>query len=60
MVEKKFVCCKEAAEMLGIDARTMKKELVSGKGLKYKRIGGKILISIKNLLEYMGEEEIKK
>lgn len=58
MVEKQFVCMKEAAEILGIDSRTMKKILENAVDLKWTRVGGKILINKDNLVKYFDEHRI--
>lgn len=59
MAEKKeYVCLKEGAQILGIDARTMRKVLEGAEGLNYTRIGGKILINKNKLLKYMDEHTI--
>ena len=58
MVEKKFVCMKEAAEILGVDSRTMKKILENAEGLPATRTGRKILINKDKLLQYMDKTTI--
>ena len=48
MIEKQFVCMKEAAQILGVDSRTMKKILENAVDLNWTRVGGKILINKNN------------
>ena len=55
---KQFICLKEAAELLGISAGTMKKIIENAEGLAYTRLGRKILINKDNLLKYMNEHSI--
>lgn len=59
MVEKEFICMKEAAQMLGINERTMKKVLVNNDNeLHSTKVGGKILINKKRLLQYIDESSM--
>lgn len=55
MIEKQFVCMKEAAQILGVDSRTMKKILENAVDLNWTRVGGKILINKNNLVKYFEE-----
>ena len=48
MVEKEFLCLKEAAQMLGVTERTMK-NIISNNNIHSTKLAGKILIN-KNLL----------
>lgn len=57
MNKKEFVNKKEAAEMLGVDPRTMDK-IIHAEGFKYTRLGRKILINKSKLLEYMDTHKI--
>ncbi len=57
MSKKEFVTMKEAAEILGIDPRTMSK-IVHAKDFKYTRVGRKILINKVKMLEYMDNHKI--
>ena len=58
MVEREFLCLKEAGQLLGVDYRTMKKILENAEGLNYTRIGGKVLINKNDLVQYMREHKI--
>lgn len=59
MVEKEFICMKEAAQMLGINERTMKKVLVNNDNeLHSTKVGGKILINKRRLLQYIDESSM--
>ncbi len=59
MVEKEFICMKEASQMLGINERTMKKILITNDSeLHSTKVGGKILINKKRLLQYIDESSI--
>lgn len=59
MVEKEFICMKEASQMLGINERTMKKILINNDNeLHSTKVGGKILINKKRLLQYIDESRI--
>lgn len=61
MVEKEFLCMKEASQMLGINERTMKKILTTNDNeLHSTKVGGKILINKKRLLQYIDESRIIK
>lgn len=60
MVEKQFLCIKEAGQLLGVDSRTMKKILKGAEGLNYTRIGRKFLINKNKLLKYLDEHDIVK
>ncbi len=56
MLEKEFVCMKEASQILGINPRTMKKILVNNNDkIHSTKVGGKILINKKKLLQYINE-----
>ncbi len=57
LFERKFVCMKEAAEILGINVQTMKKILDSNVELAT-RLGRKILINKDKLMEYMENTSI--
>lgn len=52
MVEKEFLCMKEAAQMLGVNERTMK-NIIRNNGLHATKLNGKILINKKLLLEFL-------
>ena len=59
MAEKEFLCMKEASQMLGINERTMKKILTTNdNALHSTKVGGKILINKKRLLQYIDESRI--
>ena len=59
MIEKEFMCMKEAAQMLGINERTMKKILINNDNeLSPTKIGAKILISKRKLLQYIENSRI--
>lgn len=58
MIQKEFLCMKEAGQLLGVDQRTMKKILENAEGLNYTRIGGKVLINKNELIQYMKEHSI--
>ena len=46
MVEKEFLCMKEAAQMLGVNERTMKKIIINN-GIHATKLNGNILINKK-------------
>lgn len=52
MIEKEFLCMKEAAQMLGINERTMKNIIVNNNIHKTK-LSGKILINKTKLLDFL-------
>lgn len=58
MIEKKFMCLKEAAQTLGLDSRTAKKILINAKGVNMVRTKRKILINTRDLMEYMSKTNI--
>lgn len=51
MVEKEFLCMKEAAQMLGINERTMK-SIIDNNDIHTTKLSGKILINKNLLLEF--------
>lgn len=53
MVEKEFLCMKEAAQMLGINERTMK-SIIDNNDIHTTKLSGKILINKNLLLEFLG------
>ena len=53
-----FICMKEAAEILGVDARTAKKILEAAEGFSFTRTSGKILINKNKLIEYINNTRI--
>ncbi len=53
MVEKEFLCMKEAAQMLGINERTMK-NIIDNNDIHTTKLSGKILINKSLLLEFLG------
>lgn len=53
MVEKEFLCMKEAAQMLGINERTMK-SIIDNNDIHTTKLSGKILINKSLLLEFLG------
>lgn len=52
MIEKEFLCMKEAAQMLGVNERTMK-NIIRNNGLHSTKLNGKILINKNLLLEFL-------
>ena len=52
MIEKEFLCMKEAAQMLGINERTMKNIILSN-DIHTTKLSGKILINKTKLLEFL-------
>ena len=52
MVEKEFLCMKEAAQMLGVNERTMKNIIMNNK-IHSTKLNGKILINKNLLLEFL-------
>lgn len=52
MVEKEFLCMKEAAQMLGINERTMK-GIIENNNIHATKLNGKILINKSLLLEFL-------
>lgn len=52
MVEKQFICMKEAAQILGVNERTMKNIIINN-NLHYNKLNGKILINKNLLLEFL-------
>jgi len=52
MVEKEFLCMKEAAQMLGVNERTMK-NIIRNNGLHATKLNGKILINKNKLLQFL-------
>lgn len=52
MVEKEFLCMKEAAQMLGVNERTMK-GIIENNNIHSTKLKGKILINKKLLLEFL-------
>ena len=52
MIEKEFLCLKEAAKMIGVNERTMK-NIVINNDLHYTKLKGKILINKNLLLEFL-------
>ena len=53
MVEKEFLCMKEATQMLGINERTMK-NIIDNNDIHTTKLSGKILINKSLLLEFLG------
>ena len=53
MVEKEFLCMKEAAQMLGINERTMK-SIIDNNDIHTTKLSGKILTNKSLLLEFLG------
>lgn len=53
MVEKEFLCMKEAAQMLGINERTMK-NIIDNNDIHTTKLSGKILINKSLLLKFLG------
>ena len=54
---KQFVSMKEAAEILGVNPRTMSK-IIHSEGFEYTRLGRKIIINKEKMLEYMMNHKI--
>lgn len=52
MVEKEFLCMKEAAQMLGVNERTMK-NIIENNNIHSTKLNGKILINKNLLLEFL-------
>ena len=52
MVEKEFLCRKEAAQMLGVNERTMKNIIVNN-DIHTTKLIGKILINKNRLLDFL-------
>ena len=52
MVEKEFLCMKEAAQMLGVNERTMK-NIIKNNNIHSTKLNGKILINKNLLLEFL-------
>lgn len=52
MMEKKFICLKEAAQMLGLNERTMK-QIIINNDIHFTKLNGKILINKQRLLEFL-------
>ena len=52
MVEKEFLCMKEAAQMLGVNERTMK-NIIENNNIYSTKLNGKILINKNLLLEFL-------
>ena len=52
MIEKEFLCMKEAAQMLGVNERTMKKIIINN-GIHATKLNGKILINKNKLLQFL-------
>lgn len=52
MVEKEFLCMKEAAQMLGVNERTMK-NIIENNNIHATKLNGKILINKNLLLEFL-------
>ena len=52
MVEKEFLCMKEAAQMLGINVRTIK-NIINNNDIHTTKLNGKILINKNLLLEIL-------
>lgn len=52
MVEKEFLCMKEAAQMLGVNERTMK-NIIENNNIHVTKLSGKILINKNLLLEFL-------
>lgn len=52
MVEKEFLCMKEAAQMLGVNERTMK-GIIENNNIHSTKLNGKILINKNLLLEFL-------
>ena len=52
MVEKEFLCLKEAAQMLGVNERTMKNIIVNN-DIHTTKLSGKILINKTKLLDFL-------
>lgn len=52
MVKKEFLCLKEAAQMLGVNERTMK-NIINNNDIHATKLNGKILINKNKLLEFL-------
>ena len=52
MIEKEFLCMKEAAQMLGVNERTMK-GIIENNNIHSTKLKGKILINKNLLLEFL-------
>ena len=52
MIEKEFLCMKEAAQMLGINVRTMK-NIINNNDIHTTKLNGKIRINKNLLLEFL-------
>lgn len=52
MVEKEFLCMKEAAQMLGVNERTMK-NIIKNNDIHSTKLSGKILINKNKLLQFL-------
>lgn len=56
-MEKLYLSLTEAAEVLGIDRKTMSK-IVHSQDFKYTRLGRKILINKQQMMEFLDEHQI--
>ena len=52
MVEKEFLCMKEAAQLLGVNERTMG-NIIKNNNIHSTKLNGKILINKNLLLEFL-------
>ena len=60
IIEKEFLCLKEAATILGISQRTMKQILMNNEKIHFTKLNGKILINKRKLLQYFDENDTVK
>lgn len=52
MIEKEFLCVKEAAQLLGVTERTMK-NIITNNNIHTTKLSGKILLNKSKLLNYL-------
>lgn len=52
MIEKEFICIKEASQLLGVSEKTMKKILLNNE-IHTTKLSGKILINKNKLLAFL-------
>ncbi len=60
VVEREFICLKEAAKVLGISDRTMKRIVERNNEIHSTKLNGKILINKSKLLDYINNADTVK
>lgn len=60
VVEREFICLKEAAKILGISDRTMKRIIEKNNEIHSTKLKGKILINKNKLLDYINNTDTVK